>query len=115
MINSTFTTFNNEDAFVLEDKYIYTGDFNDNREPEGVGRLTIKDGGLYYKGYFDMNILLEKIEELKKLKPSCNFCFDKGEIECVNCRKELIIDTQNNEILKCLHCDGTGKIKCPHC
>lgn len=112
---SVFKKVNNVDALVLEEKFIYTGDFNDKREPDGIGRLTIKDGGLYFKGYFDLAILQEKIDELKKLTPKCSFCFDKGEVECVNCKGELISTSNDNEILKCAYCDGTGLIKCSHC
>jgi len=112
---SVFTTQNNEDALVHENKFIYTGDFNDKREPAGFGRLTIKDGGLFYKGYFDLQILQKKIVEFKELTPSCEFCFDEGKVECPNCRGELIYDTNETKTLICAHCDDTGLIKCLHC
>ena len=112
---SVLTTVDNEIALVIDDKFIYKGEFNNKREPDGTGKLTIKDGGLFYKGYFNMTILLKKIDEFKKLTPSCEFCFDEGKLECPNCRGELIYDTNETKTLICAYCEGSGLIKCSHC
>jgi len=114
-MTSVFTTFNNNDALVIEDKFIYTGEFNNKKEPEGIGRLTLKDGGLYFKGYFDMEILLDKIKELRKLKPICRYCFDKGNVECDNCGGEYLYDNKEKRALHCPYCNSTGFIPCTHC
>jgi hypothetical protein len=112
---SILTVVNNEIALEIDNKYIYQGELSNKQEPDGIGRLTIKDGGLFYKGYFDMTILQKKIDELKKLAPICEFCFDKGKVECPNCRGELIYDTNESKTLICGYCEGTGLIKCPDC